>query len=1026
MTNVKLSQIAPSPSNVAATTQFVAVEGGNTDYLFSPSQFINGFGLLRSTVADQTLSGGWNVTAHTYATGSITVDCGQGPLQIVSNAGAFTITAPGQDGNTVLQVTNTSSAGPITFSGFTVSGNTGDPLTTASGSQFLIAIWRVNGISSYFVYANQAGAGAITLNVMNFGATGNGVTNDRPAIQIAINTAAAFGQVVSGVTYKSGIVYFPAGVYSIDQALVNNNASTHVRLIGASQWSSRIIGNFQGFLIDTTFTNFVSGPTNNQFQSVENLYLTQQFNSGSTGFDLTTGCIRLQNLCQAFVAQNVQMSLTTGTGVVAWQTMFEITFTNCTVQGSDSRYFNVQATAPYLNGPVGFYVTNGAFTECTSNGVAIGMWMSGPMTMFLRCRVETSGIGMVVGGSIPGAPPTGGTFGSSNSSGTNNVIGFQTERCDVGMFVLGMTSATVEQCSFTGIIGTHKYMSNAVYNSPSAGQVLVTISSGFSLAKFGWTSGTRRILIEGIISSNNTGGAATAGFNTNGVPVTATWQSDTTFSYTPIAGDPGAYQSGANGFDWSFAIAYALRVKGTNGSTTFKSISCSVQNATANIDLYVDGSVAAATGGTCTFISVIGGITAQGTPNWIMPPPQVKSSFQFIGCDQPTGSDIDLNTSVAFPSGQTAGMLFNNLTGGSSPFSTAFPPQEGMQFDIIDAPFGLTSQGASFTGVLTSGTLGVTALTGIIAVGDQLLGSGTSTNITAGTTIRREVTPDTTYMTSGTQSVASEVMTTRYSNFGKILTAGGSSNHCRVRCSSQPLNTLATVSDGTNYAVFTALIGVKGFVASVVSNSLNLTVITLPVNAVISFGDTVTGAGIQASTTIAGVPGGGGIGVYTLSAVATSTTTSTYNTFSNVLNVTSIIAGSINSGASWTCDLLYPTSSAQTSRTITGVGPAPLPGSGGVGTYQLSGLQLNNQIGNPGTGQPNLLGLTMAAGLPGRVLTLHGTTTGTFAVGNVFRTDFSNLYAIISSAGGSQWNLTGSSLFQGAQPINASLWTVCG
>ena len=52
------------------------------------------------------------------------------------------------------------------------------------------------------------------LNVKNFGAVGDGIANDRPAIQVAI------GQAVSGQA-----VYFPAGRYKIDDALKFNRKS---------------------------------------------------------------------------------------------------------------------------------------------------------------------------------------------------------------------------------------------------------------------------------------------------------------------------------------------------------------------------------------------------------------------------------------------------------------------------------------------------------------------------------------------------------------------------------------------------------------------------------------------------------------------------------------------------------------------------------------------------------------------------------------------------------------------------------
>lgn len=106
-------------------------------------------------IADQTLTGGANVTSKSLTTGSVTIDCGACPLQYITNGGAFTITAPSNDGSCIVLVTNNASAGTITFSGFSVSSNTGDALTTTNGNKFMITVVRINGTSTYAIKALQ-------------------------------------------------------------------------------------------------------------------------------------------------------------------------------------------------------------------------------------------------------------------------------------------------------------------------------------------------------------------------------------------------------------------------------------------------------------------------------------------------------------------------------------------------------------------------------------------------------------------------------------------------------------------------------------------------------------------------------------------------------------------------------------------------------------------------------------------------------------------------------------------------------
>lgn len=108
--------------------------------------------------SDQVIAGGANVTSlnlGTISSGTVVIDCGQRPLQYLTNNGAFTIAAPANDGSAMILVTNSGSAGAITFSGFAVGSLTGDPLDTISGHKFSVSIWRINGTSGFRVAAHQ-------------------------------------------------------------------------------------------------------------------------------------------------------------------------------------------------------------------------------------------------------------------------------------------------------------------------------------------------------------------------------------------------------------------------------------------------------------------------------------------------------------------------------------------------------------------------------------------------------------------------------------------------------------------------------------------------------------------------------------------------------------------------------------------------------------------------------------------------------------------------------------------------------
>lgn len=108
------------------------------------------------TQTDQTLSGGANVTSFAISSSTaITIDCGKSPLQYITRNNVLTVTAPSADGSCILNITNAAGASTLSFSGFTVGSNVGDATSTSSGNTYSVSIWRINGVSSYFIKSLQ-------------------------------------------------------------------------------------------------------------------------------------------------------------------------------------------------------------------------------------------------------------------------------------------------------------------------------------------------------------------------------------------------------------------------------------------------------------------------------------------------------------------------------------------------------------------------------------------------------------------------------------------------------------------------------------------------------------------------------------------------------------------------------------------------------------------------------------------------------------------------------------------------------
>ena len=119
-------------------------------YATTDSQF------ARLDTEDQVLAGGARVTVKSLGTitsGTVTPDPGDRPMQSYTNGGAHTL-APGSNvGCYWLIITNNSSAGTITTSGFTQ--RIGDAFTTTNGHVFFCAVVRSASHSLLQVVAMQ-------------------------------------------------------------------------------------------------------------------------------------------------------------------------------------------------------------------------------------------------------------------------------------------------------------------------------------------------------------------------------------------------------------------------------------------------------------------------------------------------------------------------------------------------------------------------------------------------------------------------------------------------------------------------------------------------------------------------------------------------------------------------------------------------------------------------------------------------------------------------------------------------------
>lgn len=148
----------PSSGTLSSCTGLpisTGVSGLGTGVATALAANVGAAGSFLATGTTATITKGFTVTPNSVSTGSFTVDPSLGNYQYVTNGGAFTLTAPASDCAVDILVTNNASAGAITFSGFTVGSATGSALTTTNTSKFLISVRRINGTSTYSIYALQ-------------------------------------------------------------------------------------------------------------------------------------------------------------------------------------------------------------------------------------------------------------------------------------------------------------------------------------------------------------------------------------------------------------------------------------------------------------------------------------------------------------------------------------------------------------------------------------------------------------------------------------------------------------------------------------------------------------------------------------------------------------------------------------------------------------------------------------------------------------------------------------------------------
>ncbi len=432
-------------------------------------------------------------------------------------------------------------------------------------------------------------AGTGIYNVKDYGATGDGSTDDTTAILAAITACATASAGILGAS-PGGTVFFPAGVYVVSASL-ENTVSGFVRLLGAGKHRSQIVGSVNGFMVNSKLDDgnnwSAVANTSGYITGVEHLYIKNTH-------DLNANLVGALRFSSAYAGGYVAHCLLEGAvGCDAASNNF---CTNFVDVDFTTKYGEVTA------GTVGCYASQVSFHGCSFTALDEGIRAFSLGMAVVGCRFEQNATGMILGQNPAGGGRTTSAALIAANSGEKN---------GVGIYCYDVSESLIAGNTFAGVLGP-------AYNIvPTTGMVYsggtVTVTTVSTLASHGWASGTRPIQIDS---------AFPVGFNTSGF-VTGTWTGANTFTYS--SADPGApYISFGT---WSLKCESALKVKSLQYSQITGFNAGTNPSEVAAVDLYADG---AGTGRG----NILAGISAGG--DWKAPPTLQKSSYTMMGCDTAT------------------------------------------------------------------------------------------------------------------------------------------------------------------------------------------------------------------------------------------------------------------------------------------------------------------------------------------------------------------------------------------------------